>query len=426
VRQQVWLCALALMAISASVVAQPAQGAQPEVIEVIAAIQVQGNTLTPDDEVVRASGLSPGAAFSDSVLTEAADRLQATRRFQHVDVLKRYASIADPTQILILIRVDEGPVRVVPGRLPGQAPHVARRHALNVMYAPILDAEDGYGWTYGVQVAVTGNANTASRVIFPLSWGGNKRAGAEFQQDFSKRWAPRLSTGAFVQRRTHPFFRSNADRKRVWGRAEWVLFKSMRAGTTMALERATLLDRRDTTRSIGGDLVLDTRTDQFLPRNAIYARAALDRLRFTRSSVVQTKLEVDGYLGLYLGSVLVLRALREDASQAVPPYFKSILGGTDNLRGFRAGTAVGDTLAAGSVEWRIPLNSPLHVAKVGTSVFIDAGTTYDKGQHFRDQHLRRGAGAGVWVTAALFRISLMVAHGIGADTRLHLGAGLTF
>jgi outer membrane protein assembly factor BamA len=423
VRQEVWLCALALMAMTAPVAAQPAQGAQPEVI---AAIQVQGNTLTPDDEVVRASGLSPGAAFSDSVLREAADRLQATRRFQHVDVLKRYASIADPSEILILIRVDEGPVRVVPGRLPGQAPHVARRHALNVMYAPILDAEDGYGWTYGAQVAVTGSANTASRVVFPLSWGGDKRAGAEFQQDFSKRWAPRLSTGAFVQRRRHPFFQSNADRRRVWGRAEWVLLKSMRAGTTVALQRAMLLDRRDTTRTIGGDLVLDTRTDQFLPRNAVYARAALDRLRFTSSTLIQTKLEAHGYLGLYLGSVLVLRALREDMSQAAPPYFKSILGGADNLRGFRAGTAVGDTLAAGSAELRIPLSSPLTVAKIGTSVFIDVGTAYDKGQRFRDQHLKRGVGAGVWVTAALFRISLMVAHGIGADTRLHLGAGLTF
>src|SRR6202022_3319675 len=53
VRQEVWLCALALIAMSAPVVAQPSQGAQPEVI---AAIQVQGNTLTPDDEVVSASG----------------------------------------------------------------------------------------------------------------------------------------------------------------------------------------------------------------------------------------------------------------------------------------------------------------------------------------------------------------------------------
>ena len=57
---------------------------------------------------------------------------------------------------------------------------------------------------------------------------------------------------------------------------------------------------------------------------------------------------------------------------------------------------------------------------------MDAGTTYDKGQRFGDQRLKRGVGAGVWATAALFRISLMVAHGIGAGTRVHFGAGLTF
>ena len=46
-----------------------------------------------------------------------------SRRFDRVDVLKRYASITDPSQILVLIQVDEGPVRIVrvPG-IPGQAP----------------------------------------------------------------------------------------------------------------------------------------------------------------------------------------------------------------------------------------------------------------------------------------------------------------
>jgi outer membrane protein assembly factor BamA len=202
--------------------------------------------------------------------------------------------------------------------------------------------------------------------------------------------------------------------------------KSVRAGITAASQRATLLDRRDTTRSIGGDLVLDTRTDPIMPHNAVYARAALDYLRFPRSSVRQMNLEADGYLGLYRGSILRLRALREDMSRPVPPYFKSILGGSENLRGFRAGTAVGDTLAAGSAELRVPLSSPLNVARVGTSVFIDVGASYDKGKRFGDQHLKRGVGAGVWATAALFRISLMVAHGIGADTRLHFDAGITF
>lgn len=113
-------------------------------------------------------------------------------------------------------------------------------------------------------------------------------------------------------------------------------------------------------------------------------------------------------------------------SRPAPPYFKPILGGASNLRGFRAGTAIGDTLVAGSAELRIPLTSPLRMAKFGTSVFIDVGTTYDKGQRFRDQKLKRGVGGGVWATAALFRISLMVARGIGADTRVHFGAGVTF
>jgi hemolysin activation/secretion protein len=124
--------------------------------------------------------------------------------------------------------------------------------------------------------------------------------------------------------------------------------------------------------------------------------------------------------------VLALRAVREDMNRHAPPYFKSILGGAGSLRGFRAGHGVGDTLVTGSLELRVPLTSPLSIARFGTSVFMDVGTVYDKGQKLRDQKLRRGVGAGVWATAALFRISLMAAHGIGEGTRVHLAAGLTF
>jgi hemolysin activation/secretion protein len=171
----------------------------------------------------------------------------------------------------------------------------------------------------------------------------------------------------------------------------------------------------------------------------VYARLGIDRLNFAAGlppgtsvtpsdsrSLTRTDVEADGYLGLYRGSVLVLRALRQDASRPEPPFFKSILGGNDNLRGFRAGTAIGDTLAAGSAEIRVPLTSPLDLGTFGTIVFMDVGTTYDKGQRFRVRDLKRGACAGVWATAALFRISLTVAHGIGFGTRVHFGAGLTF
>lgn len=394
--------------------------------EVIVAIQVHGNTLTSDADLIRASGLVERASFSDALLPDAEARLRSFKRFDRVEVLKRYASISDLTQILIVIRVDEGPVRLVPPGVPGQAPSVARRRRLSVMFVPILGAEDGYGVTYGVHFAITGHRNTTQRVIVPVSWGGDKRAAVELQKEFSRRFAPQVRTGMLVQRRNHPFFDADAARKRVWGRAEWPLGKRIRAGSELAWQRSTLLGEDRKSRSIGADVIVDTRVDPLVPHNAIYVRAAVDRLQFTDRSALKTEIDANGYIGIYRGTVLALRALREGISRPAPAYFKSVLGGSRNLRGFRAGDSIGDTLVAGSAELRVPLTSPLHVARFGTSIFMDVGTAYDKGQRVRDQRLKRGIGAGVWATAPLFHISAMVAHGMGATTRAHIGAGFTF
>jgi len=411
--------------------------------EVIAAIQVHGNTITPTEEVVSTSGLTEGSPFSELVRAAAETRLRSTRRFYRVDVLKRYASISDVTQIIVLIQVDDGPVRIdppIPGPpgVPssGRVPAAVRRGPLNLMFAPILSAEDGYGLTYGARFAIAGHRDTTRRVVVPLSWGGDKRAGVEFQKEFSGRIAPDIRTGALIQRRTHPFFDASADRRRIWARADWALSRRVRAGSELAWQRSTLVGERDDARSVGVDLVVDTRIDPLLPRNAIYARAAVERLRFSSAfaprapadsrSTVRTDLEANGYIGLYRGMVLALRAVREDMSAPAPAFYKSMLGGSSNLRGFRAGDSIGDTLAAGSAEIRIPVSSPLHVARFGTSVFMDVGATYDKGQRLRDQKLKRGIGGGVWATAPLFRISLVVARGLGSGTRVHFGAGVTF
>jgi outer membrane protein assembly factor BamA len=427
-----FLCALVSSgALLAAQQPTASSAAQPETV---VAIQVHGNTITPDDEVVRASGLSAGVVFSEQLLAETTARLQATKRFDRVEVLKRFASISDPTQIVLVIQVDEGPVRIDPGLpgvpggagLPGQPPRAMKRGPFNVMFAPLLDAEDGYGFAYGAQISVTGHRHTSTRLVVPLSWGGDKRAAAELQKEFAAPFAPQLKVGGLVQERVHPFFKEDAGRKRAWGRAEWQLMKPVRAGTTLAWQTSTLLDRTDTTRSVGADVVLDTRLDPVLPRNAVFARAAIDRLAFSDRAIVKTELEANGYLGLYRGNVLAVRALREDMSRPAPPYFKSILGGAGNLRGFRAGHSIGDTLVAGSVEVRMPLSSPLSIATFGASAFVDAATAYDKGQILRDQQFLKGIGAGLWASAAVFRLSLMFAHGMGAGNRVHFGAGLTF
>ena len=100
-------------------------------------------------------------------------------------VLERYASIADPTRVLVVIVVNEGPARLdVPGD-PTQPIRVVKRRGLrNLMYLPILDAEDGYGVTYGVRLALVNVGAREGRLTFPLSWGGLKQAGAAYDRRF--------------------------------------------------------------------------------------------------------------------------------------------------------------------------------------------------------------------------------------------------
>jgi hemolysin activation/secretion protein len=124
--------------------------------------------------------------------------------------------------------------------------------------------------------------------------------------------------------------------------------------------------------------------------------------------------------------VLVARILREDADRQLPPYLRPMLGGMRNLRGLRAGSAIGDTLVAGSVELRMPLTSPLSIGRLGVKGFVDVGAVYDKGQRLRDQSLQRGVGGGVWLAAAVLHLNLDVAHGIGGGTRVHFGTAVTF
>jgi hypothetical protein len=404
--------------------------AQPEVV---AAVQVHGNTLTPTEDIIRIAGVKVGEPFSEKLMADAEARLEAALELDAVDVLKRYASLTDLTQILIVIHIDEGPVRIdlpdidVPGSVAKGPPVAVKRSRLNVMFVPILAGEDGYGFTYGVQLAVAGHRSPRRRLVLPLSWGGDKRAAAEFQQEFASTFAPRVRSGAMIQRRTHPFFDLPGDRKRVWGRADWRLRREVHAGTELGWESTRLAGEKHEVPTVGGDVVLDTRIDPVLPHNAVLVRAAVERLRFDRSrTAIRTEMDANAYVGVPRGAIVAVRVLRKDASRPLPAYYKAILGGTSNLRGFRAGHAVGDTLVAATAELRIPATSPIRTARFGYSAFVDVAAAYDRGQRLRDQTLNRGIGAGVWATAPLFHFNLAVARGLGSGTRAHVSAGLTF
>jgi outer membrane protein assembly factor BamA len=429
--------ALAL-ALVATLTAPPSDWMQAQGQEAIAEVRIHGNHVSTDDEILSLAGITLGAPFTSTTVAEVTGRLKKSGRFADVQVQKRFASIADPLKIVVVIVVNEGPVRIaLPGVAGGPMRVVKRNRFTNVMWLPILDGEDGYGVTFGARMAYVGVGGKRGRLSFPLTWGGLKRAGAEFERTFTGGPVSRIEVGTAVQRQRNPAFDENDDRTRAWLRVEKAV-GPLRAAATTDWQRISFGAIEDDVRSLGASLTLDTRLNPVLARNAVYATVAVRRIAGatrttgttgttgTASTIVQTRIEGRGYVGLMGQTVLVIRGLREDASEPLPPYFRSLLGGWSNLRGFRAGAFTGDSLMAGSIEFRVPISSPLDTGKLGVSAFVDSGASYDKGARFRDQDLQTGVGGGVWLAVAAFRLELSVAHGRDATTRVNFGAGIEF
>jgi outer membrane protein assembly factor BamA len=408
---------------------QAAQVAPAQPAEVIAEIQVHGNHVTADADLIALAGITVGAPFTADTLAQVKAKLKAGGKFEEVDVLKRYASIADPTQITVVIVVNEGPVRVEFEKGPdGEDIAVVRRRSGfgQLMFLPILDAEDGYGLTYGVTASLADVAGKRSRLSFPLSWGGTRRAGAEIEKNFVSGPLTRVEIGGAIQRRTNPAYDEHDERRRGLARAERAL-GNFRLGAGAGWERVAFGPLEDDLKTVGGDVTFDTRIDPTYPRNAVLATAAWERVSFESGGTLhRTRLDGRGYLGLIKQSVLAVRVMREGANASQPAYLRPLLGGWSNLRGFEAGAFVGDIVVAGSAELFVPLSSPLSVARLGVSLFVDTGVAYDYGQRLKDQVRQTGIGGSVWMSATVFRVSLSVAHGRGAGTRVNFGGGLTF
>jgi hypothetical protein len=286
--------------------------------EVLADVQVHGNVLTAEDEILRLAQVQVGMPFTDDMLEQVASRLRAADRFASVAVQKRFASIADPTQIALVILVDEGPVTVQETGDPSAPARLVRSGGPGLLFAPIFNIEDGYGVTYGVRLAKLGPFGRSTRASFPFTWGGTKRAGAEV--DF-ERAGPlsRIQIGFSLARRENPFFEENDDRARVWTRAEYALLQSLRIGATGGWQAVRFAGLDDRYANVGAEMVFDTRVDPMLSRNAVYARLAWDRFALPAEGVGRIESEVRGYLGLAGQSILVGRGMMSDARDPLPP-----------------------------------------------------------------------------------------------------------
>ena len=415
-----WVMAGSL--VTASPAAAQGGGAADRLEGRVVAVRVHGNHTTADAEVLAVAAIGPGDPVTPDVVQEVAARLERSGRFRSVDVRPRYASLSDPSAILLVILVEER----VGVSLNVSEPGPFRRLRASTMWLPVLRYEDGYGFTYGARLALVEAVGRKTRIGVPLTWGGERRAGVEVERRFDGGPLTRFLAEGGVTRREHPALDVADRRSAIAVRAERALGSSLVTGVTAGVSSIHFGAARDTLRTAGVHVVWDTRHDPEFPRDALYVSAGLERLWFDAHPET-TRLAIDarGFVGVFGSSVLALRARHSRTGSAVPVYEQALLGG-DTLRGFPLGFRFGDRLAAASMEYRIPFTSPLRAGRFGAAVFVDSGTVYSAGQSLDSAVFDTGIGAGLFMQAPLVSFRADVAHGLGSSTRAHVSVGVRF
>jgi outer membrane protein assembly factor BamA len=389
---------------------------------VISDIRVHGNHTTPDAEVLGLSGLHVGDAATDARLKEAERVLRASHRFEGVEVRKRFASIEDPSRILIILVVDEYPSVDLAHPQPGPL----RRLGFSTMWLPVLNYADGYGMTYGVRFSFVDPLGPHTRISVPLTWGGERRAGFEVERSFSGWFVNRVSGAVSTYRRVNPHYDIPDLRQEVRGRVEHTATRWLRLGANIRTAHVDFGPNADRHTAGGFDVVVDTRLDPSFPRKAVHLTTGWEHMAFDPGSAAHFYGDLRGYAPLGGARVLALRAQFSEVNAPLPPSEQALLGGSASLRGYETGYRAGDNLAAVSAEVRVPLTSPLTIARLGVKGFIDAGTVWSHDERLVDQHFDRGIGGGVYAGIAVFMIDVDVAWPESGGPRAHVGMGVTF
>ena len=392
--------------------------AQEHIVE----IRVHGNHTTPDQDILNIARLAVGETPTPERLAAAEAKLRDSHRFESVEVRKRYESISDLSQILIVLLVDEVPGVSKDNLTPGPL----TRFKAVAMWLPILRFEDGYGFTYGARTAVVDRIGPRSRIAVPLTWGGERRAALEVERAFDRGPFSTIRGSAALDRRVNPHFDVPDSRREVGVQADRTLLPWLRAGADARIANVSFRGLDAFHRAAGVHAVVDTRLDPSFPRNEVLASVGWQRIAFESGSSPVLSTDLRGYLGVYRGMVLALRARTVRASSPLPPSEQTLLGGSETLRGYRAGYAAGDGIAATSAELRVPLTSPLDIGRFGVKAFVDHGTTWPAGVSLSTRHFEQGIGGGIYFGAAIVNGGIDVAQARDGSRRWHFGLGVSF
>lgn len=426
---------LALTA-AAAVLAPSPPGAsaqeRPPGAETVAEIRVHGNLSLPDAEVIALAGVALGDAAGPDLTETVRKRLEASGRFETIDVRRLYRSLTATDEVALVIVVRERPGARWSNPVARALAGIGRR----LMVAPILDHREGYGVAYGALTSFLDTFGPGSRLSVPATWGGHRRVALEMEAPVAGPMIDRLRAGGWRGRRRHPHFEVDDDRTGVEVAVERGLPGGFRLNAAAAWEdvRFAASGERLVRSAVHLDYGDYRETPAMARRNTVVVRAGVERLMTggDRTTVIRPRVDARAYAAVGGQAILAARLFFEGASAPLPPYEQALLGGSPaargTLRGWPAGVAVGDRIAAASLELRLPITSVLSEGRVGLRFFGDTAAVYGARASIRQASFLEGAGVGVFFMPPRFGlpVSLDAAHDFAGGVRVHTSAGFGF
>ena len=322
-----------------------------------------------------------------------------------MELRKRYLSITDPSQVLVMIVVDEHPAVSASDLTPGPL----KKFRAMQMWMPILKHEDGYGFTYGARLAFKDSLGDRSRVSVPMTWGGERRIGLEAERSFDGPISI-VRGGVALYRRVNPYFEVPDRRTEARVEADRIVTSWLRAG----------VDARVAQRASSGPTTRRGTAPRASTRCS--TRGSIRRFRATRSTrgSVGSGCSLAGPPAGGTRCARVHRSRRVDwcwrcgrswsrQTAACRSPSRACSAAATPCAGIAPVTAPATTCWPTSAELRIPLNSPLTFGRFGVKAFVDAGTAWNAGARYDDEPFDRGIGGGVYLGGGPFIIDLDIA-----------------
>ena len=183
----------------------------------------------------------------------------------------------------------------------------------SMVWWPIFNYADGYGFTYGIRPAFADPIGHDSMLSFPLSWGGERRAGVELERSFNDQ-RTRAGVAFWVNRRVNPFFDVPDIRQQVRFEAYHAIVPWMRVGGERAHRAGRVWRRRATTRDTSPEAHTSpsTRASTRCFRAMPFTRDRWEaHLVFEAGSAGRWTTDARGYIGIGPRTVVALRGQLE-------------------------------------------------------------------------------------------------------------------